>query len=220
MRGLAEILADAAGGVFPPPDGSVTVVAQPSPRDVGVLAFAAHAVVFADFADSVDEGPEWVEKTLAAVPGDPLAAPLCPPFLTALAGRTGLVVGAVDLLTCADRLPGGPPPALTEVLDREHPRVVRALAYREDVRVFAAEGGVLVLGRGLAGRWEAAIEVDPHARGRGLGRALATAARHLVPEGAVVWAQQAPGNAPSVRAFQAAGYRPVGAEVLLSPEGA
>ena len=27
--------------------------------------------------------------------------------------------------------------------------------------------------------------------------------------------QIAPGNAPSVRAFQAAGYRPVGAEALL-----
>ncbi|WP_031076191.1 GNAT family N-acetyltransferase [Streptomyces sp. NRRL WC-3742] len=214
VRGLAEILADAAGGVFPPPDGSVTVVAQPSPRDLGVLAFAAHAVVF------VDEDPAWVEETLAAVPGDPLAAPLCPPFLTALAARTGLVVGAIDLLTCADRLPGEPPLPLTEVLDREHPRVVRALDYREDVRVFTADGGLLVLGRGLAGRWEAAIEVDPHTRGRGLGRALATAARHLLPEGAVLWAQQAPGNAPSVRAFQAAGYRPVGAEVLLSSDGA
>ncbi|MFI6154425.1 GNAT family N-acetyltransferase [Kitasatospora sp. NPDC051170] len=214
IRGLAEILADAAGGVFPPPDGSVTVVAQPSPRDVGVLAFAAHAVVF------LDEDPAWVEETLAAVPGDALAAPLCPPFLTALAERTGLVVGAVDLLTCAERLPGEPALPLTEVLDREHPRVLRALAYREDVRVFTADGGLVVLGRGLAGRWEAAIEVDPYTRGRGLGRALATAARHLVPEGAVVWAQQAPGNAPSVRAFQAAGYRPVGAEVLLSSEGA
>lgn len=213
-RGLAEILADAAGGVFPPPDGSVTVVAPPSPRDVGVLAFAAHAVVF------VDEDPAWVRGTLDAVGGDPLAAPLCPPFLTALSRRTGRVCGCIDLLVHAERLPGEPPLALTEVLDREHPRVVRALAYREDVRVFTAEGGLLLLGRGVAGRWEAAIEVDAHTRGRGLGRALATAARHLVPEGGGVWAQQAPGNAPSVRAFQAAGYRPVGAEVLLSAAGA
>jgi hypothetical protein len=35
--------------------------------------------------------------------------------------------------------------------------------------------------------------------------------RSLVP------AQVAPGNAASVRAFLAAGYRPVGAEVLLVP---
>ncbi|MFF3070358.1 GNAT family N-acetyltransferase [Kitasatospora sp. NPDC057904] len=208
-RGLAEILADAEGGVFPPSDGAVTVVPQPSEREAGVLSFSAHAVVF------TDEDPAWVHGTLAAVPSDPLAAPLCPPFLTAFAARTGRVVNNIDLLTVATRLPGPPPLPLAPVEDREHPRVVRALRYREDVRVFTAEGGVLVLGRGVAGRWEAAIEVDPQARGRGLGRALATAARHLLPEGDVLWAQQAPGNATSVRAFQAAGYKPVGAEVLL-----
>ncbi|MBO1415476.1 GNAT family N-acetyltransferase [Streptomyces sp. FH025] len=209
VRGLAEILADAAGGVFPPPDGTVTVVPQPSPRDTGVLAFAAHSVVF------TDEDPAWVHETLAAVAGDPLAAPLCPPFLTAFAERTGRTVNNIDLLSVADRLPGEPPLPLAEIEDREHLRVLRALDYREDVRVFTADGGVLILGRGVAGRWEAAIEVDPQAQGRGLGRALATAARHLLPEGGAVWAQQAPGNAPSVRAFQAAGYRPAGAEALL-----
>ncbi|WP_189920216.1 GNAT family N-acetyltransferase [Kitasatospora xanthocidica] len=211
VRELAEILADAADGVFPPADGSVTVVAQPSAREAGVVAFAAHAVVF------TDEDPAWVRDTLAADPGDPLSAPLCPPFLTAFAARTGRTVNNIDLLSVADRLPGEPPLALAEARHREHPRVVRALRYREDVRVFTADGGVLVLGRGVAGRWECAVEVDPHAQGRGLGRALATAARHLLPAGTAVWAQQAPGNAPSVRAFQAAGYRPVGAEALLVP---
>ncbi|WP_030056674.1 GNAT family N-acetyltransferase [Streptomyces novaecaesareae] len=210
-RGLAEILTDAAGGLFPPPDGSVTVVPQTSPRDAGVVSFAAHAVVF------TDEDPDWVRRTLAADPGDPLSAPLCPPFLSAFADRTGRVVNNIDLLSVAGRLPGGPPLPLAEVEDRAHPRVVRALRYREDVRVFTTDGATLVLGRGVAGRWECAIEVDPQAAGRGLGRALATAARHLLPGGESVWAQQAPGNAPSVRAFQAAGYRPVGAEVLLVP---
>ena len=36
-----------------------------------------------------------------------------------------------------------------------------------------------------------------------------------VPEGTPLWAQIAPGNAASVRAFLAAGFRPVGAEALL-----
>ena len=54
-------------------------------------------------------------------------------------------------------------------------------------------------------------------RGTGYGRALATAARHLVPDGRPVWAQVAPGNASSLRAFLAAGYVPVGSEVILSP---
>lgn len=78
-----------------------------------------------------------------------------------------------------------------------------------------AGGGVLVLGRGVAGRWETAVEVDEDARRRGPGKELARAARHLVPDGAPVWSQQAAGNTRSVRAFQAAGYRPVGAEVLM-----
>ncbi|MGW6918442.1 GNAT family N-acetyltransferase [Kitasatospora sp. NPDC054939] len=208
-RGLSEILADAAGGVFPPSDGSVTVVPSPSPRDVGVMSFSAHAVVF------TDEDPDWVRSTLAAAPSDPLAAPLCPPFLTAFAERTGRTVGNIDLVTVAERLPGEPPLPLERIDAPDHPRVARALRYRDDVRAFAADGGMLVLGRGVAGRWECAIEVDAQARGRGLGRALALGARHLLPEGGWIWAQQAPGNATSVRAFQAAGYRPVGAEVQL-----
>lgn len=62
--------------------------------------------------------------------------------------------------------------------------------------------------------------MDEDVRHRGLGRELARAARHLVPDGQPVWSQQATGNARSIRAFQAAGYRPVGAEsLLLAPAG-
>lgn len=43
------------------------------------------------------------------------------------------------------------------------------------------------------------------------------AARHLIPHGAVLWAQVAPGNAASVRAILAAGFVPVGTEALLVP---
>lgn len=209
-RTLAGFLADAARGRFPPPNGEVTIVPQPGPRTAGVLSFSAHAVVF------TAEDPAWVHTALAEAVAEPLAAPLCPGFLTALAGRTGRTIGNVDLLTVAGRLPGPPPLPLVEIADLEHPRVVRALRFRDGVRVWTVPGGVLVLGVGVAGRWEAAVEVAPQATGRGLGRALAISARHLLPEGEVIWAQQAPGNAASVRAFQAAGYRPVGAEVLLS----
>ena len=91
---------------------------------------------------------------------------------------------------------------------------------RDDVRVWTADGGVLTTGRGIAGRLEVSVEVyersarGPVVRHRGLGRSLVTAARHLVAE--PLWAQIAPGNARSVRAFQAAGYLPVGSEILLS----
>ena len=59
------------------------------------------------------------------------------------------------------------------------------------------------------------MEVDPDRQNRGLGRRLALAARHLVPGGAPLWAQIAPGNVASMRAFLAAGYVPAGAEALL-----
>ncbi len=208
---LADIVDAAANGNFPVPDGGTTVVPAPNQRDTGVLAFTAHSVVF------TDEDPSWVHETLAAMGCDELAATMNPRFLSALLDRTGRSTDTIDLLTVASSLPGRPALELREITDPVHPRVVRARRRRDDVRAWAAAGGILVLGRGVAGRWETAIEVDEDARHRGLGRELATAARHLVPRGESVWSQQAAGNARSVRAFQAAGYRPVGAEALLLP---
>ncbi|MGO4747988.1 GNAT family N-acetyltransferase [Streptomyces sp. 2MCAF27] len=208
---LATILNAAAHGHFPPPDGGTTVVPQPSHRDAGVISFTAHSVVF------TDEDPQWVRATLTSLDCDELAATMNPRFLAAFLDRTGRSTDTIDLLTVASALPGDPPLALRELADPDHPRVSRARKRRDDVRVWAADGGVVVLGRGVAGRWETAIEVDEDVRHRGLGRALATAARHLVPDGGgPVWSQQAAGNARSVRAFQAAGFRPVGAEALFT----
>ena len=138
-----------------------------------------------------------------------------PRFLAAFMDRTGRTNDTIDLLAVAPPLPGEPSLALLEIADPDHHRVVRAREHRDDVRAWAAEGGVLILGRGVAGRLEAAVEVDEDARHRGLGRELAGAARRL-SGGEPVWAQLAPGNARSLRAFQAAGYRAVGAEALLT----
>ena len=148
-----------------------------------------------------------------------IATPMSPRFLTALEDRLGLVCGCVDALVLADPLPGPPPVDLTPLADSMHPRVVRARLFRDDVRVWTCGPSVLVIGRGVGGRWEAAIEVDEEARNAGLGRSLALAARHLVPERRPLWAQIAPGNASSLRSFLAAGYIPVGGEVLLTPHG-
>jgi GNAT superfamily N-acetyltransferase len=203
---LAALLDDVAAGRYPPADGSVTILPQPSPRHAGVLALTAHSVIFAD----VD--PAWVRGQLA--PGD-LAAPVLPPFLEAMCAKTGRQSNCVDLLCVAAAQPGPPPAALSPISGDGHPRVALALRYRDDVRTWAVPGGIVTVGRGVAGRWEVAVEVDPDHRGRGLGRELAGAARHLVPDGAPLWAQITPGNAASIRAFLAAGYRPVGSEVLL-----
>jgi GNAT superfamily N-acetyltransferase len=208
---LADILAAAAEGRFPAPDGGLTVVPQPSHRDAGVLAFTAHSVVF------IDDDPAWVRATLSSIEADAFAASMNPRFLSALLDRTGRVTDTIDMMTVASWLPGDPPVDLKPDDDQIHPRVRRAHRHRDDVRVWSTDGGVLILGRGMAGRWETAVEVDPSAQGRGLGRALATAARHLIPPGEVVWSQQAAGHAQSIRTFQAAGFRPVGSEILMLP---
>lgn len=203
---LAAILDGVAAGRFPPADGGVTIVPQPSTRDAGVIGLTAHSVIFTD-AD-----PAWVTAQLP--PGD-LSAPLSPPFLHALSSRTGLHVHTIDMVCLAGPLPGKPGIALAREPASDHPRVARALRYRDDVRSWRADGGVVTIGRGIAGRWETSVEVNPGDRGKGLGRALALAARHLVPGGSPVWAQISPANAASVRAFLAAGFRPVAAEALL-----
>ncbi|MFG3658039.1 GNAT family N-acetyltransferase [Streptomyces sp. NPDC047706] len=209
METLRDVLDAAAHGVFPPADGGTTVVPQPSSRDAGVIAFTGHSVVF------TDEDPGWVHETLRILDCDALAATMNPRFLAAFMERTGRTTDTVDVLTVGAPLAGEPPLALSEIRDPGHPRVDRSRRRRDDVRVWATEGGVLVLGRGVAGRLEAAVEVAEAVRHRGLGRALAVAARHL-GGGEPVWAQISPGNARSLRAFQAAGYRPVGSEALLS----
>jgi GNAT superfamily N-acetyltransferase len=209
---LAAVLDVVAAGRYPPPDGTVAILAQPSDRDAGVFSMTGCAVIFAD------TDPDWV---IAQLPRGDLSAPLSAPFLAALAERLGRASHSVDMVACAQALPGSAPPdtplaELAPATAATHPRVARALRYRDDVTVWETAGGVVLLGRGLAGRWEVAVEVEAAHRGRGLGARLATAARHLVPAGATLWAQIAPANATSVRAFLRAGFRPVGAEALLS----
>ncbi len=136
-----------------------------------------------------------------------------PAFLHALLERTSRSAETIDAMLVAAPSKGEPPLPLREIEDPGHPRVEYALKRRDEVRVWEAEGGVLVLGRGIGGRLEVSVEVDDAVRGRGTGRQLVEAARYLAGE--PVWAQIAPGNARSVRAFQAAGYVPVGSELLM-----
>ena len=207
---LAALFQEAGRGVFPSTDGDVSVLRQPASGAAAVLAFTGHIVIAADVE------PEWVTQQL---PSADLSDYLNPPFLAALSERVSRRVNCVDLVAYGSALAGSPPLPLTEIVDRSHPRVRRAERYRTDVRVWAVEGGIVVLGRGLAGRLEVAFEVDPDHRARGLGRALARSALQLAgrlhPDEPGVWAQVAPGNAASVRTVLAAGYEPIGAEALL-----
>jgi GNAT superfamily N-acetyltransferase len=204
---VARILDDAAHGRFPPSDGTIRVVAPPRGRADAVLAFTAHVVVAAPVEEADVE---------ARVGGD-LSAPMSPRFLTWLSGSLGTVSGAQDVLFAALATGTGDERLVRVEPDLDHPRIARAARYRDDLRAYEPSdgGAVVVVGRGLARRWEVAFEVDAERRGRGLGTRLASAARALLPEGTPVFVQVAPGNAASVRVALAAGFTPIGSEVLL-----
>lgn len=212
---VAEVLRAAAAGRPPPADGLVEVVGQPPGPVAGVLAFAGHHVVAADVE------PAWVHDRLEVWD---MNAPMAPPFIAALTERLGVAPDNLDLVLAGAGTGGGAPAAAVALVPStgEHPRVDRARTYRRDVRAWTTTDGtgLLILGRGLAGRWEAAFEVEEGARGRGLGRALAAAALDLVPAGEPVFVQVAPGNVPSVRAVLATGrYHPIGGELLFAVGG-
>src|SRR5207244_2633074 len=94
----------------PPADGGVTVVEPPDPRSIGVFAFTAHHVI------SAPVSPGWVRSVL---PPDDLSAPLNPPFLSALAARTGLAVNNLDAVLVA---PPGPRSDLVRASGADNPR--------------------------------------------------------------------------------------------------
>jgi GNAT superfamily N-acetyltransferase len=200
VTGLAGLFMAVERGEFPLTDLGVTHLPAPKPASAAVLGFTAHTVVAAD----VDKA--WLDEHLPA--GDPGHA-FNPPFLGRLERHLGLRVNNIDIQLLAA------PRALEPINDQTHPRVRRALRYRDDVTVWACAGGILSIGRGLGGRFEVAIEVQPEFRGKALGRAMASAAAHLVPDDRAIWAEIGVGNAASLRAFLAAGFVPVGEEALL-----
>jgi hypothetical protein len=215
---LAHLLDDAARGVFPPSDGHVHVVPSLGGRVDALVAFTGTFVLAADIDPT---------EVAARAPEGDFSVPLSPGFVEWVAQQLGAAPGSHDVVLVAVAGPTGEAPMALESIgdDAElagsHPRVQRATRYRQSTRVFApaAGGGVLVLGRGITNRWEMAFEVDPGERDRRMGRALAHAALTLLPPGTPIWAQVAPGNAASLRAVLAAGFRPVGAEVLFTRPG-
>ena len=197
-----------ADDVRPDVGADLLVVPPPDARSVGVFAFTGFNVV------AIEATTDWVRHRLP--PDDP-AAPVAAPFLGLLAAATGREPDTLDQVLVA-RGTGRPAGLdLTPHDGSDHPRIRRALRQRTDVAAWRCPGGLLVIGRGVAGRYEVAVEVEPVFQGFGLGRSLFTAALGLVPIGELVWAQIAPGNAQSVRAALGAGFKPVGAEVLLAP---
>ena len=209
---LEAALRDAERGMWPSADGSILAVPAVSGAVAAVFGFTAHLFVA---VDGLGQG----ELDVLLPDGD-LSAPLNPPFLAWLEARCGARVNNVDAVLLAPVSPVAEIPSwLTEASVRDHARVQRSQRHRSATRVFACDGGLVLVGRGVAGRLEMAFEVDPAYQGQGLGRRLAAASLAIaaaVDESCThVWAQCAPGNAASLRTLLAAGFAPAGAEALL-----
>jgi hypothetical protein len=201
---LAAVLEAAAAGSFPPPDGEVEVLAPDPWGWRAVVAFTGHAYVLADV--DPDE--------LRAAGAHGYGGASHPPALSFVAGPGG-TIGSVDAVLVARAAPGPVLPRRDDLED--HPRVRRARHHRRDVEVYADDDGLVVLGRGLVGRREMAVELfDPAAAGgAGHGRRLIRAGLAALAPGERCWAQVSPGNAASLRAFLACGFVPVGSEVIV-----
>ena len=204
-QALLNLFTAAAAGRFPAVDGGVTYFGRPAPGLSAVVCVTGHAFVASDLS----------ADALADLHLDGFGRALAPEVLLRLAGDDG-VIGVIDALVVAHAT--GPQPSTAPLPPRRdlagHPRVRYAASLRQDVQVFGDERGFITLSSGLAGRRELSIELLSVA-GAGAGRALLQAALALDPPGTPVFAAISPGNARSLRCFLAAGFVPIGSEVII-----
>lgn len=193
---LLAVLVDAAAGLFPPADGRAVFLPQLDDGRAAVVSLTGRVYVASG-------------RTLPGL--DAFGSALQPSTLSALAGPSG-EVDTLDVTLAAHGLGGGALPARTDLDD--HPRVRLARTLRRDVRVHGDERGLVTIARGLAGRTELSVELTGTGE-RGVGRELIRDGLRLVPAGEPVFAAVAPGNARSLRACLAAGFAPIGSEVLI-----
>ena len=198
---LASVLVAAAGGRFPPVDGAVEVL-PPALGTRAVVEFTGHSYVLADLTH--DE--------VVALGAHGFGGATHPRVLLAVAAPDAHI-GSLDVVLFAHGTGRGSLPERDDLGD--HARVERAHRHRRDVAVHGDDRGLVTLGRGLVDRLELSVERFDSAA-PGAGRGLISDGLALVPRGELVWAQVSPGNAASLRAFLAAGFTPVGSEVLIT----
>ena len=204
---LARVLHDAARGSFPLVDGRAEVLPPDSAGTCAVVSFTGHAFLLTGLS----------KEAFADLAPDGYGAANHPLLLLRIAGKGA--IGSLDVVLV--RTGAGGSTTLADRADLEHhPRVERARHHRRDVRVLGDARGFVTIGRGLVDRIEMSVELLDHLHGQGAGRQLIEAGLHAVPPDELVFAQVAPGNAASLRAFLACGFRPIGSEVLIGVSSA
>ena len=209
MHPIAQALSKAACGEFPAVDGGWDRVEPWRPGVECVVAFTGHAYLAV--------GDDVSDATLRSLGPDGFGGASNPRLVSRLAG-TGWI-DALDVVLVA-RGTGGEPTLVPRSDLRNHPRAQHATAVRSDVATYgyAAPGDhtLVTLATGLGGLREVGLESEP---GRGhLGSDLMRDALTLIPEGQVVVAACAPGNARALRASLSAGFEPVASMQLWRPE--
>jgi GNAT superfamily N-acetyltransferase len=210
---LAGLIAGAAEGRFPDPDGGWRRVPPWRPGVEGVVSFTGHAV----FAVA----PDVPDDRLAALGADGFGGANDPRLIAALAGPEGWI-DCLDMLMAARGTGGAGAPPLIERADlATHPRARFAARIRSHPQVLGypdpGRSALAIISQGIAGLTELSFELEPGRRGRGAGSRLAADALSMVPAGRLVLAAVAPGNAASVRALLSAGFQPLGSLQIFRP---
>lgn len=201
------MLAAAAEGRFPDAAEPIVVVPSPRPLAGAIVAFTGCTYVAADV--DCDE----LESHLGA---NRLAGPVEPRFVQWLAGRVNGRARNHEVILAGIGTGSRPDAFQPEPNWPDHERAGHGARLRRDVHgwTYRDGQGIVLIGRGLVDRLEIAYETAPDAPA-GTGSAMVRDALGLVPAGTPLFAQVAPGNARSLRAALAAGYRPLGGETLI-----
>lgn len=200
---LLDVMTAAARGDFPAVDGAVTLLPELDGGGRAILAMTGHAYIAAGLDLEHFDGIRL----------DGFGAALSPAVVLLVADGRG-EIGVHDVVLVAPGSGRGMQRAVTTMWDG-HPRVLHARHLRTDVIVYGDRHGFVTVGAGLAGRREMSIEIDDTGASRGLGRQLITDALGGIAPSDVLFAAVAPGNARSLRSFLAAGFIPIGSEVII-----
>jgi hypothetical protein len=213
---LAELIASAATGQFPDPDGGWRRVPPWRPGLEAIVSFTGHAVCAVE--------PDIPDRLLVSLGADGVGGAHDPRLIAALAGPGGWI-DSLDILM-AHRGTGrvGVPPRLVNRPDlATHPRAMFAARIRDELALMGypdpRRRALAVAGQGIAGFTELSFELEPWCRGEGRGAELVSDALTVVPSGQLVVAAVAPGNAASVRALLSAGFVPLGSLQLFRRAG-
>lgn len=209
MPDLPSLILDAAERRFPPVDGGWTRVDPWRPGLYAVVAFTGHAAISAP--------PEVTDADLAAWGADGFGGATLPAFMQQLVGPDGWTDFLDVLLVARGTGPAEHPHLVRRPDLASHARAGLARALRDEVTVYGRPDGddvIVTMSHGVAGLHEMSYELQ--AKGVGGGSQLAAEALTLVPEGSVVLASVAPGNAASLRALLRAGFEPIGSVQLYT----